>query len=328
MGARPDLVYYPDSEPGIRRRRQGRGFSYLAPDGTRIDAREERSRIEALAVPPAYEDVWICPLPIGHLQATGRDARARKQYRYHPDWTAFRAERKFSHLADFGAALPRLRQRILRDLRQPPGGPDFATAAILALLDRASLRVEHPDYTRDNRSYGATTLSSRHVALDEGRIRLAFRAKGGKRVETELRDATLNRVLAKCDDLPGRTLVSWTDDAGDTHRVRSEMVNAVLQEITGSTDITAKTFRTWSGSTEALAVALSERQPTIKALSEAAAERLHNTPTMARNSYIHPRVIDLVDVAEAERAELAESAPAVRGLRRNEAQLLHLLRAT
>lgn len=225
-------------------------------------------------------------------------------------------------------SLPKLRQRILRDLRQPPGGADFATAAVLALLDRASMRVGNPAYTRENWSYGATTLAPRHVALDNGRIRLAYRAKGGKRVRTELRDITLNRVLAQCDDLPGRTLVSWTDNDGETHRVRSEMVNAILQEITGSRDITAKTFRTWNGSAAALAVAVNDAEPTIKALSAAAADRLHNTPAMARNSYIHPRVIDLVDMSQTQRQALTQAAPAMRGLRLHEAQLLHLLHAS
>ncbi|WP_425071886.1 DNA topoisomerase IB [Sagittula sp. S175] len=316
----PSLTYYPDSRPGIRRERRGRGFSYIAPDGTRIDAAKERRRIEALAVPPAYEDVWICPLPKGHLQATGRDARERKQYRYHPDWRAWRDAQKYDQLAAFGDCLPGLRRRIRSVLRQSEAGDhDFAVAAILALLDRASLRVGHADYARENKTFGATTLRRRHLRLDGDALRLTFRGKGNKLIRKELGDATLNRVLTRLGDLPGPQLVSWLD--GDTPRaVTSDEVNAWLADSAGD-GVTAKTFRTWNGSVAALEAALRAEKPTIKGMAEAASERLHNTPTIARNSYIHPQVIALALTPVA----LAD-APSVRGLRRAEAQLLHLLR--
>ena len=320
----PDFVYYPDDRPGITRRRQGRGWSYTAPDGTRIDDEAERKRLNALAVPPAYCDVWISPEPLGHLQATGRDARQRKQYRYHPDWTAFRAQAKYADLPAFGAALPGLRRRILRDLRQhDPGDKDFAIAALLALLDRAALRIGSPDYARQNNTFGASTLRPRHMRLDGDTIRLRYRGKGGARIDRALRDRTLNRVLGQLDDLTGPTLISWTCARGEAHAVTAGDVNAFLADQTGTAGITAKTFRTWNGTVAALDAALGLEKPTIKALSEAAAERLHNTPTIARNSYIHPAVIDLTDDPDA-RATLAQ-AEDIRGLRRAEARLCALL---
>lgn len=315
----PQLTYYPDSRPGITRMRCGRGFSYRAPDGTRIDATAERRRIEALAVPPAYEDVWICPLDKGHLQATGRDSRNRKQYRYHPDWRSQRDAEKYDQLAAFGMCLPALRRRIRDTLRRSEAGEhDFAIAAILALLDRAALRVGHADYTRENKTFGATTLRRRHLRLDGDRLRLTFRAKGNKLVRKDLTDATLNRTLTRLGDLPGPHLVAWLD--GDTPRaVTSDEVNSWLSDCAGE-GVTAKTFRTWNGSVAALEAAMATAKPTIKALSEAAAARLHNTPTIARNAYIHPKVIALTDTP----IDL-DSAPSVRGLRSAEAQLLHLI---
>ncbi|MHA6346176.1 DNA topoisomerase IB [Roseivivax sp. CAU 1761] len=326
MSLAADLIYYPDDRPGIRRRRRGRGWSYTAPDGTSIDDRRERRRLDALAVPPAYRDVWMCPEPQGHLQATGRDARARKQYRYHPDWTEFRARAKYDQLAAFGAALPGLRRRISRDLREGEvGDHDFALAAVLALIDRAGLRVGNSDYARENRTYGATTLRRQHLDLREDRLRLAYRGKGGIRVRKALRDRTLLRILSQLDDLAGPTLVSWCDADGTKRCVTSGEVNRRLAEITGGAAFTAKTFRTWTGSVAALECALAEESPTVKALSEAAAERLCNTPAIARKSYIHPEVIALTETAAEERAALARAAPDWRGLRRAEAALLHLL---
>ncbi|SLN58726.1 Eukaryotic DNA topoisomerase I, catalytic core [Roseivivax jejudonensis] len=326
MPTTPDLLYYPDSRPGIRRRRRGRGWSYIAPDGTTIDDRAERRRLNALAVPPAYEDVWLCPEPLGHLQATGRDARRRKQYRYHPDWTAFRAKAKFDHLADFGRALPGLRRRVLDTLREGRAGDHaFAIAAVLALLDRADLRVGNSDYTRENKTFGATTLRPRHLRLDGGTLRLDFPGKGGTQVQKRLRDRTLERTLSRLDDLPGPTLVSWIDEDGAPRAVTSDEVNAFLSGQIGADGVTAKTFRTWTGSVVALETALAQEKPTIKALAEAASTRLCNTPTIARNSYIHPDVVALTEESPSARAALARDAREVHGLRQAEAVLLHLI---
>ncbi|ETA52783.2 DNA topoisomerase [Rhodobacteraceae bacterium PD-2] len=325
MNAAPRLTFYPDSRPGIRRERRGRGFSYIAPDGTRIDAAAERARIAALAVPPAYENVWICPRDDGHLQATGRDTRARKQYRYHPDWRAFREAQKYDQLACFGAALPALRRHIRRTLRQAePGDQAFAIAAILALIDRASLRVGSPGYAKENRTFGATTLRHRHLTLDGDEIKLTYRAKGGLLVRKTLKDASLNRTLARLDDLPGPELASWIDEGGTARAVTAGEVNAFLAAQTGTEGLTAKSFRTWNGSAAALEIAVKEESLTIKAMTEAAAERLATTPAIARKSYIHPEVIALTETPWDDRRALLQ-APAERGLRKAEAALLRLL---
>ncbi|SIS82981.1 DNA topoisomerase-1 [Roseivivax lentus] len=322
----PTLTYFPDSRPGITRRRQGRGWRYFAPDGTGIDAKDERKRLNALAVPPAYSDVWMCPDPRGHLQATGRDDRARKQYRYHEDWTAFRARKKFDHLATFGEALPALRRRIRRDLRDGTAGDhDFAIAAILALLDRANLRVGNPDYARRNQTFGATTLRPRHLQLDGGEVQLDYRAKGGDQVRKRLRDRTLNRVLERLDDLGGPTLVSWEDSDGTSRAVGSDTINQRLADWTGQEAISAKTFRTWNGTVAAFDVATRNETLSIKAMTEAAAERLHNTPAICRTSYVHPWVIALSETPFETRRRYLETAPETRGLRQAEAGLLALL---
>ena len=315
------LVYFPDDRPGIRRERRGRGFSYLAPDGTRITGGAERTRIESLAIPPAYEDVWICPLPNGHLQATGRDVRRRKQYRYHPDWTEFRAERKYRDLPEFGRVLPRIRRRVSRDLNLDAGEHAFAIAAVIAMIDRLSIRIGSPGYATENGSYGATTLTSRHMNLRDDDLFLRYTAKGGRKVKRKVSNRKLMRSLQALDDLPGAELVKWVDDAGRTRSVRSDEVNAWLQEVTESDRMTAKTFRTWNGSVAALAAAQGAETPTIKLMSEAAAERLGNTATIARNSYIHPAVIALADGSGTLHAE----TPEVAGLRRDECLLLRLM---
>ena len=272
MSIIPHLEYYPDTRPGIRRERRGRGFSYIAPDGTRIDDRSERKRLSSLGIPPAWERVWICPLSKGHLQATGRDVKARKQYRYHPEWSAFRAQKKFDDLKAFGDGLPGLRRRILRDLRNTDAGDkDFAIAAVLALMDRASLRVGTQDYARENGTFGATTLRGRHMRLENGTLNLSYQGKGGFKIEKSLKDRTLNRVLSRLDDLPGPNLMSWQDNDGTARAITSGEINGFLTDYFGNDMLTAKTFRTWSGSVAALDVAMITDKPTIQAMSEAAA---------------------------------------------------------
>ncbi|MFA8386896.1 MAG: DNA topoisomerase IB [Pelagibaca sp.] len=323
----PDLEYYPDSRPGIRRKRRGSGFSYLAPDGTRIENPSVRKRLSDLAVPPAWEDVWICPLDRGHLQATGRDIKSRKQYRYHPEWSTFRAQRKFAHLADFGDKLPGMRRRVLRDLRKADAGDqNFAIAAVIALIDRASLRVGAQDNVRRNHTFGATTLRSRHLHINDGLLQLDYHGKGGTKIEKTLRDRTLNRVLSRLDDLPGPELMSWLDDSGTARAVTSGDVNDYLTSFFKDDALTAKTFRTWNGSAAALRVALQDGPPTIKAMSEAAADRLNNTPAISRSSYIYPAILELKTATDETRLALRDTAPDIVGLRRTEAQLLHLLK--
>ena len=316
-----DLIYVSDDQPGITRQKRGRGYSYIAPDGTMIVRGPERTRLEALAVPPAYEDVWMCPLPNGHLQFTGRDARNRKQNRYHADWTAAQAETKFAGLVDFGHVLPRIRRRVSRDLKGDAGDQSFALASAVALIDRTSMRVGNPDYARENGSYGALTLRGRHVKLDGNTIHLRFKAKGGKMVRRQMNDRTLARILGKINDLPGAEVLSWLDDDGTPHRLSSAGLNRYLAEASGAKGITAKTFRTWTGTLAAFEVA-EKGNATIKAMAEAAVERLHNTPTIARNSYIHPAVIDL-----ARKERLSVEGQTAAGLYVAEGKMLAYLEA-
>jgi DNA topoisomerase I len=321
------LVHVSDATPGIQRRVRGRGFSFVGPDGKKPGP-EDMARIRSLAIPPAYCDVWICPDPNGHLQFTGIDARGRKQYRYHPVWAATRADTKFGQLAAFGQALPALRTAIQRDLRQSPGDFAFTRAALVLLLDRTLIRIGDPVYTAQNKSFGATTLLSRHLRVENGGIRLNFVAKGGKRVQLSLRDRRLERIFNEIGDLPGRYLFTYVDEEGEPRRLMSQDVNAWLAETTGA-PVTAKTFRTWGGTLAAFETALSRPQGaklTVKALAEAASERLHNTPTIARKSYIHPAVLALADrsVDELDAWTPPPAAPNT-GLRASEGLLLSFL---
>lgn len=291
------LVWYPDSEPGIRRHRHGRGFTYVAPDGTRIERGPERRRLERVGVPPAYSDVWMSPREDAHLQATGRDASARKQYRYHERWSEYRARRKFERLADFGRALPAIRAWTEETLRGEAGEHDFAVAAILRLMDVAALRVGAP-HRAANGVFGATTLERRHMRLDGDRIELRYVAKGGRKVRKAISDRTLAKALHAADDLPGRRLARWMQ-GGEAQGVSSEAVNARLAALAGE-GATAKTFRTWNGTLAAFEVAeAADGAPTIAAMVDAAAARLHNTPAVARAAYVHPKVIDLAEAPDA-----------------------------
>lgn len=317
----PDLIYYPDDRPGITRRRAGKGWSYVAPDGTTIADKDERARLNALAVPPAYVDVWISPEARGHLQATGFDERTRKQYRYHQSWSEWRSRKKYEELPDFGAALPVLRRRIAAALGGEAGERDFAVAAVLRLIDSVSIRVGSEAYRAQNGTEGATTLRSRNLKVDGKGMRLDFVAKGGKRVRRQLSDRTLMRALHRLSDLPGAPVFEWIE-SGERHTVHADHVNDWLREVTGLDHATAKTFRTWNGSVAALEAAMKAGEDvTIKTMAEAAAEVLHNTPTIARNSYVHPEVIDL---AENWRDFTVPEAPS--GLRQGERALLGLLR--
>ncbi|MCW1933674.1 DNA topoisomerase IB [Pararhodobacter zhoushanensis] len=323
---RAALVYYPDDQPGIRRQRRGRGFSYYAPDGMLIRDPAERARIAALAVPPAYTSVWISPQPQGHLLATGRDAKGRKQYRYHPEWAEHRAQKKYDSLATFGRCLPRLRARIAAGLCAPAGSRDLALAAVLALLDRAALRIGSADYARENGTHGATTLLAKHIRFDATGITLHFPAKRGTPVTCHLHGPRLQRALHKVQDLPGADLIAWSDGDGVAHPLRSDEVNAVLAEICGA-GTSAKTFRTWNGTMAAFAVAAQDGPLTIHDMATAAAERLSNTPAIARKSYIHPQVIALAQLKDAERARLLRRLhpPPLHRLRTHEGALIALL---
>lgn len=319
------LIYVSDTEPGIRRRRKGKGFSYTLPDGKTLADEIQRARIHALGLPPAYKNVWICIDENGHLQATGFDVRGRKQYRYHKDWQIFRSTGKFHQLIEFGNALPKIRRTVLRHLDTGAEDINGVLAALTILLDEAHLRVGNQAYVKENDTYGATTLLKRHLKIVDGRIELKFRAKGGKRVQRSLKHPRLQKILEEIADLPGRQLFVWKDETGALKPIDSGRLNAYLADISGIT-ISAKTFRTWAGSLAAFGAARNAiaegRRPTVKEMSEAAAYVLHNTPAISRSSYIHPAIIALS--AKDETLEEDSSEP-LRGLRADENRMLDFL---
>lgn len=326
------LSYVSDAEPGIRRLRKGRGFCYRLPDGKFVSDPDVKRRIASLGLPPAYEDVWICMDPRGHLQATGYDARGRKQYRYHSDWQNLRSELKFDQLVRFGEALPRIRRRIERDLALELDNPETVLAAIIALMDTAHLRVGNRAYAKENRTYGATTLLKRHMSLSDEVVVLRFTAKGGKRVSHTIKHPRLQRIFEEIADLPGRQLFSWPDEDGIARPVDSGRLNAYLAQIAGF-PLSAKTFRTWGGSlagfSAVLQAAKEGRKPRIKAICQAASDRLHNTAAVCRSSYVHPAILSLAeDISPLERifsANAEFSQP--RGLRADERRLLSFLKS-
>lgn len=323
------LVYVSDTEPGIRRQRKGRGFCYRLPDGTLLCDPGIRERIAALGLPPAYENVWICLDENGHLQATGFDARGRKQYRYHKEWQSLRSGNKFHQLAAFGQALPRIRRAVLRHLEGPATAVETVLAALTLLLDETHLRVGNRSYAVENSTYGATTLLKRHLRFAEDGIELRFVAKGGKRVRRRLRNPRLQRILEEIADLPGRQLFVWKDENDIVRPVDSGKLNAYLAEISGIA-VSAKTFRTWGGSLTAFEVARMAVEeglrPTVKDMSGAAAAVLHNTPAVCRSSYIHPAIIALADKGQLLPEDILKPPDRrIKGLRAEENRLLDFL---
>ncbi|MCJ8138829.1 DNA topoisomerase IB [Falsirhodobacter halotolerans] len=302
------LVYVDDRMPGISRKRAGKGFCFVGPDGATLKG-PDRSRCLKLAVPPAYESVWICALENGHLQATGLDARGRKQYRYHPDWGAWRSAAKYDTLPAFGAGLGRLRRRVDRDLKEDAGDLSFSLAAMVLLIDRTYLRAGTPAYTLANKTFGATTLLTRHLSLADGVVRLKFKAKGGKAVNRTLRDKRLHRIMHQIGDLPGRHLFTWVDEEGEVRPVSSHNLNDYIAEGSGVAGATAKTFRTWGGSLAAFTAAREPGKLSLKSMCELAAEALGNTPTIARKSYIHPEVLALSDMEPVARIDMLNALP-------------------
>lgn len=291
------LHHSTDADPGIRRIRVGRGFSYRDPDGRPVDA-GTRDRIRALAIPPAWTDVWISPDPDGHLLATGIDARGRKQYRYHPAFRRRRDDRKFERIAAFGAALPRLRKAVDADLRRHGLPREKVVAAVVALLDATSLRVGNERYARDNRSYGLTTLRSRHAVASTRKVRLRFKGKSGRQHDVGLEDRRLAAVVRRCQDLPGQRLFRYEDaDTGTWQAVMSDDVNDYIHATIGD-EFSAKDFRTWQGTLaafEALAggdrpTDARERAAAVVAAVDDAADRLGNTRAVARQAYVHPGI--------------------------------------
>jgi DNA topoisomerase I len=297
------LVYVCDIEAGIRRKRHGKSFEYIAPNGRPVRAARTLERIRSLAIPPAYTDVWICCDERGHLQATGRDARGRKQYRYHPAWRTTRDDGKFSRMIEFGAQLPRLRRRLKQDLALPGLPKDKVLAVIVTLLDETLLRVGNEEYARSNKSYGLTTLRDRHVRfLRDGRAFFCFSGKSGRKQELVLDDRRLARIIRRCQQLPGQQLFQYVDDDGRRQPVDSGMVNEYLREaMNGSREgFTAKDFRTWGATVRAIAFLACQaagEQVSARAFNHCVAstarhvaEALGNTPAVCRKSYINPAV--------------------------------------
>ena len=298
--------------------------------------RPSSTRIRSLAIPPAWRDVWICTDPNGHLQATGWDARGRKQYRYHPRWRAVRDAVKFERLLDFGAVLPRLRTRADADLARRGLPLERVLAAVVRLLDVTQIRVGNEEYARDNDSYGLTTLRDHHARIGTGSIRLSFRAKGGKLGERRIDDRRLARVVRRCQDLPGQVLFQYEDDDGQPRPVDSRDVNAYLQEITGG-PFTAKDFRTWAASVQVAARLRAQEEPTshtrarkdVTAAVKEAAAQLTNTPAVCRASYVHPVVVDAYldgGLTEVPTRRVRREQATHPGLSEDEAFLMVLLR--
>lgn len=293
------LVYVSDADAGLRRFRNGKGFKYVKPDNRVVTDAPTLARIARLAIPPAYEEVWICMHPRGHLQATGRDARRRKQYRYHPEWRRLRDSAKFDRMVEFGEALPRLRRRVRRDLAREGLPRDKVLATIVSLLDRTWIRIGNAEYARHNDSYGLTTLRNRHVRFARrGSLLFQFRAKGGAEHEVVVDDKRLARIVRRCHQLPGQRLFQYVDE-GSARPVDSAQVNQYLKDAMGA-EFTAKDFRTWGGTLQAIAVMVRTPLPEsigdhalnacIVAAARQVAAQLRNTPAVCRKSYINPLV--------------------------------------
>ncbi len=327
-----------DDRPGIRRVRAGKGFRYVDPDGKTVRDERTLARIEKLAVPPAWTHVWICPSPNGHVQATGRDARGRKQYRYHERWREKRDETKYDKMLIFGYALPIIRARVEEDLARPGLTRDKVLATVVRLLETTLIRVGNEEYARDNKSFGLTTMRNHHVDVDGAKLRFAFKGKSGIKHTVAIQDRRLARVIRRCQDLPGHELFQYVDEEGQLHPIDSQDVNEYLKSITNQ-DITAKDFRTWNGTVLA-AAALREAlqtgpqgrsQRVVTRCSDRVAQRLGNTKNVCRKCYVHPAVIEAyldgtLDDALAVKAD-PPAAAALDALREEEVAVLLFLRS-
>lgn len=293
------LRYVSDEMPGITRHKRGKNHYYRDPDGAKIEDEATLERIRALAIPPAYRDVWICPDPRGHIQATGIDERGRKQYRYHERWKEVRDEAKFARMADFARALPRIREHTEKALKKPGYGREKVLATVVQLLEKTAIRVGNEEYAKQNKSYGLTTLRNRHAKVEGGQVHFRFRGKSGQWHDIDLRDRRLAAMVKKLQSLPGQSLFQYQEADGEIQHITSDDVNQYLHEIAGE-EFTAKDFRTWAG-TVAACVALrdveecadeSEAKKQVVEAVKQVARRLGNTPAVCRKAYIHPAVIE------------------------------------
>jgi DNA topoisomerase-1 len=330
------LLYVSDEEPGIRRRKSGKGFTYTKPDGKKVDDKATLDRIKSLAIPPAYTDVWICAKANGHIQATGRDAKGRKQYRYHPAFREVRESTKYEHMLEFAKGLPAIRKTIDEHMSLRGLPREKVLATVVHLLENTLIRVGNADYVKQNKSYGLTTLRDPHVKVEGGELRFHFKGKSGKTWNLQVKDRRIAKIVKACQDLPGQDLFQYLDENGERQSVTSADVNAYLKEITGR-DITAKDFRTWAGTVLA-ALALAEfeefdnqakAKKNIRAAIEKVSSRLGNTPSICRKCYVHPEVFSsyldgglLLEIKDEIETELREDLPS---LKPEEAAVLTLL---
>ena len=331
------LRYVSDNRPGIRRKRVGTGFSYTRADGSKLSDKDVLRRIKSLAIPPAWTDVWICPFADGHIQATGRDAKGRKQYRYHARFREVRESTKYEHVVAFAAALPGIRERVNEHMALRGLPREKVLATVVHLLETTLIRVGNDEYAEQNKSYGLTTLKNRHVAVDGTEVRFRFMGKSGKQWSLRVKDRRVAKIIKACQDLPGQELLQYVDEAGICQDVTSSDVNAYLKEITGR-DITAKDFRTWAGTVLA-AMALKELESfdsaaqakrNLRTAIEKVSGKLGNTPTICRKCYVHPEVLSsYMDgnlVLELKSKAESELRGDVQDLKPEEAAVLALLR--
>ena len=293
------LYYENDNRVGYRRRANSDHFEYLDTEAKRIRDKQRLLRIKRLAIPPAWTDVWICPSPNGHIQATGRDARGRKQYRYHDRWREMRDENKFGRLADFAKVLPKIRRRVARDIRLADLPREKVLATVVRLLERTFIRIGNEEYARANKSFGLTTIKNRHVTVKGPHLRFRFRGKSGRQHEVDMTDRRIAKIVSKCQDLPGQDLFQYVSDKDEVRSITSQDVNDYLREITNE-NFTAKDFRTWAGTVLA-AIALNaqagfetkkQAKANVKTAVCAVAELLGNTPAICRKCYVHPAIIE------------------------------------
>jgi DNA topoisomerase I len=330
------LRYASDDHAGIGRQRSGKGFRYVRPDGKPVREKETLARIKSLVIPPAWSDVWICPDSDGHIQVTGRDAKGRKQYKYHPDFRAVRETGKYDHVLEFAAVLPQIRETVAKHMAKRDLGRERVLATVVHLLETTLIRVGNADYAKQNKSYGLTTLKDPHVKIEGAELKFQFIGKSGKSWRLKIHDRRVAKIVRACQELPGQQLFQYIDEDGNRQGVTSSDVNDYLREITGR-EITAKDFRTWAGTVLA-AVALQEfgeidsaaaAKRNLRQAIERVAGRLGNTATICRKCYVHPEIIDgylsgdfMKNVKRAIDAELSEKLP---GLKPEEAAVLALL---
>ena len=330
------LSYVSDDRPGYTRKARNGEFEYLDTQGKRIRDEQRLLRIKRLAIPPAWTNVWICPSPTGHIQATGRDARRRKQYRYHERWRELRDENKFDRLAAFAKALPKIRRRVAKDLKLRGLPREKVLATVVRLLERTFIRIGNEEYAKENKSFGLTTIKNRHVSVRGPHLRFRFRGKSGRQHEVDMTDRRIAKIVSKCQDLPGQDLFQYVSDDGEPRNVTSQDVNDYLREITNE-NFSAKDFRTWAGTVLA-AIALTaqsefetkkQAKANLKTAICAVARLLGNTPAVCRKCYVHPAIVE----AYLSRTQITGLNHAIRNrdninLRAVEKAVLKFLRAT